>query len=484
MPESIHAHQSRWIASFALAFAAVGLIGVSSAVTAQAPPAVGPTLRVAVLGVGSFEALAGHGATIVLPPSTGDAQADDVLVRVTAEAIGAESFRFELDGVLIDISDADRLADAPIALEIPLRDAADDAEEFLVPSRANPERWPAGFTFVGSSDLELGYDPSHGPQSVAVRFSGVGVPAGAKIAHASVVFTADGDSGDHLQVTIAGERSPDAARFVQDPDGVGSRGLTRRPRTDTTVTWVLEERWSRGSEYITPDLTDVLQEIVDLEGWNADSAIVLFFDSVSTDATYRRAYAFEGSRGDRDLVARLVLEYEPRETVASVSFTLQVASDRSALTVTPFTQTGGRGIAQPSATVFLVHPSPPDATPVAPVVEPGATVTRVDRVPVRAPGSEVVFGELELVGFDNATTGITVTWDRAPASPVLAWVVAGDCAAPGAPLIELRPLDVEDGASQSHLPVAASALRWGGFAMVLRDAGGHVIGCSNLTVYP
>ena len=483
MLESIHAPLSRWIASYALAFAAVGLLGVSSLVTAQVPPAVGPTLRVDVLGVDSFEALAGQGATIVLPPSPGDAHADGVLVRVTAEAIGAESFRFELDGVLIDISDAERLADAPIALEIPLRDAADDAEEFLVPSRANPERWPAGFTFVGSSDLELGYDPSHGPQSVAVRFSSAGVPGGAKISHARVIFTADGDSGDPLQVTIAGERSPDAERFVQDPDGVGSRGLTRRSRTDTSVTWVLEEHWSRGSEYLTPDLTAVLQEIVDLEGWNADSAIVLFFDGVSADTAFRRAYAFEGSRGDRDVVARLVLEYDPPESVASASVTLPVLPDRSVLTVTPFPRTGGRGLAQPAATVFLVR-SPPEAMPVPHAVDAGPTVTRVDRVPVRAPGSDIVFGELELVGFDNATTGITVTWDRAPASPVLAWVVAGSCAAPGEALVELRPLDVEDGASQSKLPVAASALRWGGFAMVLRDAGGSVIGCANLTVYP
>jgi hypothetical protein len=63
-------------------------------------------------------------------------------------------------------------------------------------------------------------------------------------------------------------------------------------------------------------------------------------------------------------------------------------------------------------------------------------------------------------------------------------VVAGSCAAPGEALIELRPLVVEDGASRSQLPVAASALRWGGFAMVLRDDGGRVIGCANLTVYP
>jgi hypothetical protein len=236
----------RWLAGLAVAALSVATWGA-----AQAAPTPGLSLRVPTQGVEGPVGSIAEGGVLEVPASQG--------TLALEVATSGASLVVELDGEVVATVDAPELT--PVGVTVA---PGDDAEEFLGPSRADAARWPAGFTFVSSSDLELGYDPSHTDQLVGIRFTDLGVPAGSRIAFAEVVFTADGPSDGRLRLMIDAERAAAAAGFVEDEAGEPTEALSSRTRTSSSLTWELEEAWRGGDRYTTPDLSAIVQEVVDL----------------------------------------------------------------------------------------------------------------------------------------------------------------------------------------------------------------------------
>jgi outer membrane biosynthesis protein TonB len=550
---------------------ALAVIALSIAATAfsQATPTTALTLG---LDDPEFAGVVGEiveGTVVEVPAERGT-------ISLGASTSGG-SLVVELDGEVVAIVDAQDVTAVGVAAA-----AGDDAEEFLGPSLRDALRWPAGFTFVSSSDLELGYDPSHAEQLVGIRFTGLGVPAGARIAFAQVIFTADGGSDGLLHLTIEAERAPAAAGFAEDETAVPSESLSSRDRTSASLRWTLDEPWRGDERYATPDLSAIVQEVVDLPGWGEDGSLVLLFAAEEPGTTYRRAVST--AVGDADRAPQLRLDFAlPNGARAPIEVTIDVPMGSSELTVRAFPGTRGRGEPIAATTVTLersaetagqpapAHELEPVAEPVAepgpiaePVAEPGpiaeatdepeptaeatdepeptaeatdepeptaeatdepsavaiaepdpiaepepatedpepvatgaaepaahatsaakgparsATATRIDQFPIRAIRTVIVVGELELVSYDNATSAITWSWRRPRTTSLTASVQSGNCVLPGAALVDLRPLEAPETAITTPLPLSGSALRFGGFVVVVRDGDGTPVGCTEL----
>ena len=156
----------------------------------------------------------------------------------------------------------------------------DDAEEYA----------STGYMYGNSTDLELADDFDHAgtTQHIGIRFSGVAIPPGATITNAYVQFTVDEASSGASNLTIHGQDADDALSF--NPT---TYNITSRAATTATVGWTPPD-WNSvgaaGADQRTPDLSSVLQEIVNRPGWSSCNAMAL----VVSGTGQRTAESYEG----------------------------------------------------------------------------------------------------------------------------------------------------------------------------------------------
>ncbi len=162
----------------------------------------------------------------------------------------------------------------------PIRLSSDDAEERGAGGIGTPN--------LDSSDLELNYDPGSAniAQTIGVRFSGIMIPRGAAITNAFVRFKGDGASSGSLTFTISGEDALNPGTFT-----TASQNITDRTDTTATVSWS-PGAWSDGVDFDTPNLKEIIQEIIEQSGWDAGNAIVMMIPP-DTGTDTRRAFSFD-----------------------------------------------------------------------------------------------------------------------------------------------------------------------------------------------
>jgi hypothetical protein len=177
-----------------------------------------------------------------------------------------------------------------ISLRIPVIAEGDDAEERVS---------SGGSISLKSSDLELTQDGSW-LQLVGLRFRDVDVPQGAPIVGARIQFTSDEIDSVPTSLTIEGQASDDADAFAKS-----DRNLSSRARTAHAVTWApppWNSAGASGPQQLTPELTSVVQEIVDRSGWSRGSALAFMISG----SGHRTAHSYHGAP---DRAALLELEY-------------------------------------------------------------------------------------------------------------------------------------------------------------------------------
>ena len=132
-------------------------------------------------------------------------------------------------------------------------EGSDDAEERL-----------SGGVSRESTDLELIRD-EEADQLVGIRFPNLAVPQGASILSAQIEFIVD-ERGSEL--TLRAEASDDTAAPIEvDKD------ISDRPLSEAEVTWSEPARDNIGALQPTPDLTSLVQEIVDRAAWSSGNAM-------------------------------------------------------------------------------------------------------------------------------------------------------------------------------------------------------------------
>jgi len=176
--------------------------------------------------------------------------------------------------------------DAQTARNIDTRVAADadDAEER-----------PGVPVYLDSSDLELTTDGTN-VQTVGIRFDDVGLCFGATVTAAYVQFKVDEASSGACALTIRGEKSAGPVSFTT---AIGD--ISSRPLTDASVSWSPPDWPTVGAANAaqrTPDLSALIQEIVDQPGWRPGNALVL----IVTGTGRRTAESYKGDAAGAPLL--------------------------------------------------------------------------------------------------------------------------------------------------------------------------------------
>ncbi|MDX2247606.1 MAG: hypothetical protein SF052_12555, partial [Bacteroidia bacterium] len=168
--------------------------------------------------------------------------------------------------------------------------ASDDMEERLLTGKMD----------AGSLDLELGYEGIYA-QLVGLRFTGLNIPQGSVILNAYVQFTTDQVKTGATSLNIRGQDSDNAVTFP-----TVKFSASTRPKTTAAVPWN-PVAWNivgeKGPNQQTPDISAVVQEIVDRPGWTTSSALVIFLDGTGV----RTATAYEASPANSP---KIFVEYQ------------------------------------------------------------------------------------------------------------------------------------------------------------------------------
>ncbi len=180
-----------------------------------------------------------------------------------------------------------------VAGPIGVSSGSDDAEENL-----------SGRVNLSSSDLELADESSANPgQTIGMRFAGVDIPQGATIVAAYIQFQADELSTGPVSLEITGQAADDAQTFSS-----ANGNVSTRPVTTAWVAWSPPD-WNSvgvaGPDQRTPDLSEIIQEIVDRTDWSPGNAMVI----VITGSGRRTAESYNGSPAGAPL---LHFEYIPQ----------------------------------------------------------------------------------------------------------------------------------------------------------------------------
>ena len=135
-------------------------------------------------------------------------------------------------------------------------------------------------------------------QADGVRFTNVTVPKGATIVNAYLTVRARDGTTPAGGTTIYGQAADDPATFSTAADWNG------RTWTTANVSWQ-PSVWVADTYYNSPDISTVVQEIVDRSGWSSGQAMAFKLDGDEADRIYGYSYDY----GTGQYAPELHIEY-------------------------------------------------------------------------------------------------------------------------------------------------------------------------------
>lgn len=130
--------------------------------------------------------------------------------------------------------------------------------------------------FLNSADLDFNDD-----LRVGLRYD-VCIAPNTQVIAATILFTAEEDDANTAVTTIRAEVAADAASFAE-------QSMSSRVLTNASTEWTLDP-WVQDLQYVTPDLSAIISEVVNSPEWTGCGHIVFVFETVGGD---RDAYAIE-----------------------------------------------------------------------------------------------------------------------------------------------------------------------------------------------
>jgi hypothetical protein len=118
-------------------------------------------------------------------------------------------------------------------------------------------------------------------------------PVDSIISSAYIQFKSAGNDNDTLDITIYGEDVDDAPSL-----STSNNYLSDRTPTTATVSWA-PSNWSDNNLYNTADLSSIIQELIDRDGWSSGNDIVIVFESNNTGQKLRADSGNKGMESDR-----------------------------------------------------------------------------------------------------------------------------------------------------------------------------------------
>jgi len=164
------------------------------------------------------------------------------------------------------------VASAEVNLQIVATDTITDEGVTFAASSDDAEQENESIDALFDDDIDAGWEGAPEDFNVltaGMRFQRIPVPQGAVIdsAFIEVVSHEAKTADDVANLTIVGDANPNPPTFTEDSL------IDARIFTSAQIEWIVAEEWGLWSTERTPDLKDIVQEIVDTEGWQAGNAM-------------------------------------------------------------------------------------------------------------------------------------------------------------------------------------------------------------------
>ncbi|UJS18672.1 MAG: hypothetical protein L3J17_06365 [Candidatus Jettenia sp.] len=169
-------------------------------------------------------------------------------------------------------------------IDVRVSASSDDAEETAL-----------GNMIRSSSDLDL-VTTSSGNQKVGMRFTGINIPKDAAIMNAYIQFKADEIRSGAISLIIQGEAANNAAPFTSTNGNISSRSKTIAAVPWSPAAWTTIG--ATGPDQRTPDISSVIQEIVNRAEWSSGNSLVI----IITGTGRRVAKSYNGDQAGAPLL--------------------------------------------------------------------------------------------------------------------------------------------------------------------------------------
>jgi hypothetical protein len=135
-------------------------------------------------------------------------------------------------------------------------------------------------------------------------FRNVNIPQGTEIISAHLkIYSHD----NHLDGIVYGKVEAEAA---DDADSLGgSRHVGSLLRTSASANWDHYEPWAANTWYESPDIADVIQEVIDRAGWTANNSLTVLYGTRVNEGGYRNFSSYDCGT---DLAPKLEITYAPQ----------------------------------------------------------------------------------------------------------------------------------------------------------------------------
>lgn len=178
------------------------------------------------------------------------------------------------------------------------------------PTVAVVANWDDGFETDDTSFdpwwVSIGKNSSGQSRDGAFRFQSVDIPQGATITAAALTLTCNDADSWTVLTTVKGIDEDNTA------DWSASRP-SQRTKTTATVDWDFPSSLTLDTEYTSPDLSTIIEEIVGRSGWQANNALALVVeDRASASNEHYQLYDYDE---DSTKTAQLDVTYSVSQTV-------------------------------------------------------------------------------------------------------------------------------------------------------------------------
>jgi outer membrane protein assembly factor BamB len=248
-------------------------------------------------------------------------------------------------------------ATATTSIDVQVSSSTDDASEHVTLGT-----WTCSAT-AGIDIMAGRYDDNNFQYGLGVRFTSINVPQGAIASNCCLSFRADAttpSAGSALRSIIRGQAADNPGTFTSQSDFEGRFGINggTDQTTNAFVYWNNLPAWSQGIWYKTPDISSIVQEIVNRAGWASGNAMVFTWNdwaNQSANSNWYKTDTYDGGYG-----AKLHIEWAYNNPAITATLTPSATPIQTptvqAQTVTFYPSSAGRG-AQVNVTAigFVPH---------------------------------------------------------------------------------------------------------------------------------
>ena len=129
---------------------------------------------------------------------------------------------------------------------------------------------------LNDNKIRMGYDGGDAYWT-GLRFNENNIPTGATITSAYITFVSENNENSAASYTFYGQDHDSSATFSSNNYDISSR-----VRTTASTSWPGAPAWVKDQKHSTPDLSAIVQEIVDRPGWNSGSPLTFLIEGTGT----------------------------------------------------------------------------------------------------------------------------------------------------------------------------------------------------------